>query len=962
VVYVVAGFLDKSIGSWKREAGLADGRFVQHRFLTKRPADVRAIACCSSLGMVIFGDSKGNLFTWNLAQPGSKVVRLTGCKQASDIASLECCPISCHGIVAVGCRDGRLVACDFLNDDIVYEFKGHSKEVMSVKWTACPGNVDRFGSRDATLFASSSQDGHIYAHLVTFDLRKKENCEGSGCIMNVVGSKEIILDKLSQKMSNRFWIALAWLPIYTPSTFDPREYHLLYSSYNGKVVVWDAKRLMDSSAASMHDVKLPNGHSRAIFSLHCSRISNRAMKVISIGMDRICSVWNLSSGDVACKSALMSAKIEHQILGFGSHPVCLALRPQENFKSSMMAVGCGDATIRLVEFDESQDILSDSLMGLVWKGIPAPVRSIAWNQQGEVVAFGCEDGSIGMFDAGTREVCLAEIRHPLPVTSLVWQMGDGGGNLLSVSNDGTVLAWPDADSFLHETKFPIKSTRMQDFSEKQSVTCTSPIINLTQSAGGFALGLRDGDLIVIDGTSLNISWKMDPINSLSPVTMVACFEDNAVALLHNNGAVRLMKHSVEGTKLVGSTNLPTNAVPTVMKLFKIPWDGKYLIAIGFEDGKVELYVSQEQPYNSTFDLKQLNAILKGHSGPVLGLSWLYKNTLKVPLLASSSQDQSLRLWTIPANIIQAATNSIRNPSPEGCQIDYLGEKLVKVHISTINNRNYTTKSKDEGLSSAAIKGKGKFGTVLLQHIFPSEDTEAHIGKERILQTLTFLIKSFKSRLHGDAETEDLCASITRHAVGLLPHVPLTREAADTFLEQIASSYEAPKSPDSLIQRRSLHRSAALRLWQGDVGGAIDTLVTHGALTSDFVNFAAAAGRETWVAVVQAYVSQLEKSGDFHMAVLYLLSIGEDIDACLLYERHGMLRESAFLSIARLPAQHAVGIRLRKAYAHALRARDHWYYSAALFISLECWDEALDALQKSQDPLLASTIEKVIFET
>ena len=942
---------------------MADGRFERHRFLTKRPADVRAIACCASLGVVIFGDSKGNLFTWQVAKTGSKVVRLQGCKQASDITSLACSPTSCHGIVAVGCRNGTLVACDFVNDAVIYEFQGHDKEVMSVKWTGAPGHSDHFGSKDATLLASSSQDCCIYIHLVTFDPEKSEECEGAGCSMRVVESKKIILDNLSQKISNRFWIALAWLPSDIQDSLGSRGFHLLYSSYNGKVAAWDAKRLLDTSAANMHDAKLPNGHSRAIFSLHCSRTSNTEVKIFSIGMDRICTVWNLYplSGDSACKSAFLSAKIEHQILGFGSHPVCLALRPQASFRSIRIAVGCGDASIRLVEFDESQDILSDTLMALVWKGIPAPVRSIAWNHQGDLVAFGCEDGSIGMFDTVAREVCLAEIRHPVPVTSLVWQVGDGRGNLLSASSDGTVLAWPEADTFLHEIKSPIQSIRMEYPPESRSITCTSPL-GSTGSAGGFAMGQHDGGLTAIDGTSLNILWKIEPLGSLSSATMVACFEDNVVALLHSNGALRLIKHTAEeGTILVGSTDIPPDGVPTAMSLCKMAWDGNYLIAIGFEDGKIGLYVSQEQSHLSTPHLTQLNVVLKGHSGPIIGLLWILKNDLEVPLLVSSSQDQSLRLWSIPAHIFQAAKTSIGDPSSEICQIDYPGEKLVKVHITT-NNRSDTTKSKKEALNFAAIKSKGKSGTVLLQHIFPSEDTDEHFDQERMLQTLTYLTKSCKSRMHPAAGADEDCAPPPSQAVGLLSSAPVSKETADSFLDQIANSYENPSSSESLMQRRSLHRSAALRLWQGDVGGAIDTLVANGALTSDFVNFAAAAGREAWVAVVQAYVCQLEKSGDFHMAVLYLLSIGEDVDACLLYERHGMLRESALLSMTRLPTQHIVGTRLRKSYAHALRARGKWYHSAALFISLQCWDEAVEALHKSQDPVITSAIEKLISET
>jgi hypothetical protein len=88
---------------------------------------------------------------------------------------------------------------------------------------------------------------------------------------------------------------------------------------------------------------------------------------------------------------------------------------------------------------------------------------------------------------------------------------------------------------------------------------------------------------------------------------------------------------------------------------------------------------------------------------------------------------------------------------------------------------------------------------------------------------------------------------------------------------------------------------------------------------------AGAGRDAWIATSRLYADFLERKGEVHLAALYLLQVGDAVDACLTYERHKMHREAAALARRWLSPDHPVTVRaveqLRTVLAKAGRDPD-----------------------------------------
>lgn len=134
--------------------------------------------------------------------------------------------------------------------------------------------------------------------------------------------------------------------------------------------------------------------------------------------------------------------------GLGGHVYSLAA--QHSLHSPpLIAAGCGDATIRLFKLSPPQDThlsllepvgplsqarpaaaeqpvhqgLQIAAEGakLVWSSIPGMVTALQWHpQQQDVLAFGCDNGSVSLLELASQRVHSFSTRHKAPVTACCW--------------------------------------------------------------------------------------------------------------------------------------------------------------------------------------------------------------------------------------------------------------------------------------------------------------------------------------------------------------------------------------------------------------------------------------------------------------------------------------------------------------------------------------------------------------
>ena len=883
--------------------------------------------------MILLGDIKGGIFVWNYPlEEKSKIQRLHGCKNqglAAEVTCMAMCP--CDGsIVGVGYSDGSIILYNWEKDSVVATLESHAGGVHSLAW--CSNSPARdFQGEGTMLLASSSGDYIIKVRALRY-------------ISSVsVESEELVeidLDGHStgKVAANRFWASLVWMQatVSTASTF------LIASTFHGKILYWDANKILAKRNLDP-DGNLPMSHNRAVFSLHCTQ-NEHLMYITSIGLDRMSTAWKipLNSKDGINWS---KSKIDSQCVGLGFHPQCMSLTHVDGGR--ILAIGCGDGSIRVARLKNTQTLIRDEFNTLIWKGIPASVTAIHWNKDSTAIIFGCEDGSVGVTDIAKKGVILCQRRHPSPVCLFFWKKSmdaiENDMEIFSCCLDGIVLRWnlqdilTDLASLQREksAKSSVQSTK--DVPEKAQhnvtetmlrgpISCVGPNERSSVTVGSrvhcnsIMVGYPDGNFEIVSPIDLSIlfSSKMTGlVTHYSQMTLISG-HSNVIAGLHEDGHLEILRYDAENRVIqqIGSINMTVvfeNLKRTAMAILTLP--EMILVTVGYESGVLVLLgCNLDSP-----SIRVLN-LLKGHNAPILSLSWEMESEEEV-MLISSSQDQSIRLWNF--NISQIYTT-------------YAQKGTIEEHvIETIQQSSAPQGTRETELESVQVPKDQT--SKALHGMFPSL---ASI-KDQTQDTDKCIIDMIENVLKPDG---------TVPPTGTRSGLPVSMRSSESFLSvacnDITDFMESQSKGDTTLQlRNSSRRVAALKLWEGDVGGALDILIKNNALSSDFVALAASAGQEAWILASRVYASHLEGQKNINLAVLYLLSIGDVEDACSLYEKHKWYREGAYLASLKLPDCHPLSIRLKKSYASQLTSSGDILEGVALYISIGLYQEAWDGLLK-----------------
>ncbi len=90
---------------------------------------------------------------------------------------------------------------------------------------------------------------------------------------------------------------------------------------------------------------------------------------------------------------------------------------QSPFDPGRLAVGCGDNLLRLWNTEAAN--ATDCVV--FWKSIQSRVRSLAWHPVSEeLLAFGTEDGTVGMYDVARSKPTPTSVQCKSAVVSLCW--------------------------------------------------------------------------------------------------------------------------------------------------------------------------------------------------------------------------------------------------------------------------------------------------------------------------------------------------------------------------------------------------------------------------------------------------------------------------------------------------------------------------------------------------------------
>lgn len=146
----------------------------------------------------------------------------------------------------------------------------------------------------------------------------------------------------------------------------------------------------------------------------------------------------------------------------------------------------------------------------------------------------------------------------------------------------------------------------------------------------------------------------------------------------------------------------------------------------------------------------------------------------------------------------------------------------------------------------------------------------------------------------------------------------------------------------------------LRLWSGDLEGALQLATEKGELNDHLLSLAPMAGFQVWSRTVEAFVKQLCLQEQYLKAASHLLSINKLYEAIDLLRSHKLYREAIALVKARLPAEEPVLKELYTCWAAVLERDGHFSAAAKCYLAAGASFDAAKVIARKNDVSSLST--------
>uniref|UniRef100_UPI003AADFFB7 gem-associated protein 5-like n=1 Tax=Centroberyx gerrardi TaxID=166262 RepID=UPI003AADFFB7 len=140
----------------------------------------------------------------------------------------------------------------------------------------------------------------------------------------------------------------------------------------------------------------------------------------------------------------------------------------------------------------------------------------------------------------------------------------------------------------------------------------------------------------------------------------------------------------------------------------------------------------------------------------------------------------------------------------------------------------------------------------------------------------------------------------------------------------------------------------LRLWSGDLQGALQVATERGELSDHLLSVAPMAGFEVWCRTVEAYVKQLCLQEQYLKAASHLLSVNKLYEAVELLQAHKLYREAIALVKARLPPEEPVLKELYTSWAAVLEKDGHLSSAAKCYLAAGASFDAAKVISRKND--------------
>ncbi|XP_069002058.1 gem-associated protein 5 [Embiotoca jacksoni] len=892
------------------------------------------------------------------------------------IFCLSCSP-HIWNCVAVGYKDGMIVLIDVSRKgEVMHRLRGHDDEIHSLAWAPL-ANEDALHTRpedsEATNGVSAGEEKGCYLASGSKDqtVRIWSTAKGKGVMTLKLPYVKRRGSAVDPGVKERLWLNVHWP--------KGRATQLVSSCFSGELVMWDLSRAGKQRWTLFGTSSDSQNHSRIVFNMSSFQLPDGKELLVSTSMDREMKCWDLAS--LECCWTLPT---------LGGFVYALTFSP---VGTGCLALGVGDSMIRVWNTLTTQNQYDTRTF---WQGIKSKVTALAWHPTKEgSLSFGTDDGKVGIYEVfSNKPPHISSSYHRKTVYTLAWgppvppmSFGAAGGkptySLYSCAGEGVILQHDpsklsgeasDIDKLIKDTN---------NIKHK-----LSPHTDLSWKPDGkvVAIGNEDGCIDVFQAPSLKLLCSIQQhhkiINTLrwhhdhgSPPELhclLASGSCNAVVYVHDLRSVietppdspavltepyrRLCGHTA---KITGMAWSPHHSA----RLVTASYDGTAQVWDVLEEAAVSNY--------------------RGHAGYLLCVDW---SPVDPDVIWTGGKDFTVQEWNISKQEFtkppkgkkmadlrekkktnpkqkkgnKKATGGGGSASPEANGEPAAGgakaatrqelsgederEGVVVVGATTSGPATSgpatpppPATSEMQRKSSAAVKSKEKPDSNVLKKkkprsMLPLSTSMDHRPKEELLRDCITLA----SVRHDDAPPAGCVPGRGDHIhLGLFAD----RQALYHMFEAEEEGHVEAGHYDSVVY---------LRLWSGDLQGALQLATERGELNDHLLSVAPMAGFEVWSRAAEAFVKQLCLQEQYLKAASHLLSINKVYEAVDLLRSHKLYREAIALVKARLPADEPALKELYTCWAAMLEKDGHFSAAAKCHLAAGASFDAAKVIARKND--------------
>uniref|UniRef100_A0A8C1RTW9 Anaphase-promoting complex subunit 4 WD40 domain-containing protein n=1 Tax=Cyprinus carpio TaxID=7962 RepID=A0A8C1RTW9_CYPCA len=898
------------------------------------------------------------------------------------IFCLSCSPHE-ENYIAVGYKDGMIVVIDISKKgEVIHRLRGHDDEIHALAW--CPQPREDDMSLTLSLDGSNgvTQGAEMGCYLASGSRDQTVRIWSTARGKGVMTLKLPFLKRrglgVDPTVKERLWLTVHW-PKGRPS-------QIVSSCFGGEIIMWDLKKSGKQKWNLLGSSSDGQNHSRIVFNMSSFRSGDREL-LLSTSMDREIKCWDLAS--LECCWTLPT---------LGGFVYCLSF---SSVGTGCLALGVGDSMIRVwntLSIQNQYDIKT------FWQGVKSKVTALAWHPLKEgSLAFGTDDGKVGIYEVySNKPPQISSTYHRRTVYSLSWgppvpPMSFGGSgdkpsySLYSCAGEGVIFQhdpWKLSGEASNIDKL-IRDTN----NIKHKIP---PHTDLSWKPDGsvLAIGNEDGSIEVLKAPTLkllctvqqhhkiinSLRWHHEHSSQNELQYLLASGSSNAIVYVHD------LKSVIETPS--ESPVLMTEPFRTLSghtnKITSLAWsphhDGR-LVTVCY-DGTAQVWdVLKEEPVCN----------YRGHSGRLLCVQW---STVHPDLVWTGGDDFTLHEWAVskqehvtpPKTKKRIEIEKKRGPqkkskkkkkAPEkgGMKAEErelpLGEEIKGAAGSGAEegqSDNVEEEEERENTDGPSVTGNGpSFPLSSLavsfassRFVLPAQSLKYLSLKKRKPRSILPLSTSMDHRPKEELQQD--CLTLAAHisfpfcssgqsgacVPGSGDHIQLglftDRDALYRMFQEEGDHMEAGHY-DSMVY---------LRLWKGDLIGAINLAAEKGELTDDLLSLAPMAGYQVWARTVEVYVKQLCHHEQFLKAASHLVSIHKLYEAISLLKSHQFYREAIALARARLQPEDPVLKDLYMSWAAVLEKDGHYATAAKCYLAADSNFDAAKVIAKKGDVISLRT--------